>query len=251
MIECRAPAGGSTVIPPYPVSDASILLSPNLGIAYDSNTALAATADTNFGTSIAGKTCNDGTVAVAVADIGIDSGSFMSFCGVTNAAAANTMGGAEGVVAAARYSVGDRNILTHFRHATPVQNQRLSPLFSGRGVWFGMRSGTTAGTNWKVWQVHGSDAPLVPGYVQPIVVNGTGAAEAPTAAQNAAAVWGQALADGLPAEDLLTLAARFLLAKASGHPTAPAIRDLADTKDSLTFTLDPDGNRTPVLRDPT
>lgn len=171
VIECRAPAGGATVIPPYPVSDASIVISPNLGIAYNSNTALAATADTNFGTSIAGITCNDGTVATAVTDIGIDSGSFMSFCGVTNTAVANQMSGAEGVVASSRYNVGSRNILTHFRHATPVQNQRLSPLSSGRGVWFGMRSGTTALTNWKVWQVHGSDAPLVPGYVQPIIVN--------------------------------------------------------------------------------
>lgn len=171
VIEVKAPAGGATVIPVYPVSDASILLSPSPGIAFDSNTAIAATADTNFGTSIAGKTCNDGTVAAAVADIGIDKGSFMSFGGVTNAATANTMGGAETVMAAARYNVGSRNILTHFRHATPIQNQRLSPLSSGRGVWFGLKSGATAAANWKVWQVHGGDAPLVPGYVQPIIVN--------------------------------------------------------------------------------
>ncbi len=73
----------------------------------------------------------------------------------------------------------------------------------------------------------------------------------PTAGENAAAVWAQLLADGMAAEDLLTLAARFLLAKATGHPSAPVIRDLTDTKDALTFTLDADGNRVPVLRDPT
>jgi hypothetical protein len=171
VIEVRAPAGGATVLPAYPVSDASIFLSPTPGIAFDSNTAIAATADTNFGTSIAGKTCNDGTVATAVADIGLDTGAFMSFGGVTNATTANQMSGAEAVVASTRYSVGDRNVLCHFRHPTPANNQRLAPITSGRGVWFGMKSGATAAANWKVWQVHGGDVPLVPGYVQPIVIS--------------------------------------------------------------------------------
>lgn len=170
-IEVRAPAGGATVLPAYPVSDASIYLTPSPGIAYDGNTAIAATADTNFGTSIAGKTCNDATVAAAVADIGIDTGAFMSFAGVTNAASATAISGAETIMAAARYNVGNRNILTHFRHAAPSSNQRLSPVSSGRGIWFGMRSGATAATNWKVWQVHGSDVPMPPGNTRPIIIN--------------------------------------------------------------------------------
>ena len=78
-----------------------------------------------------------------------------------------------------------------------------------------------------------------------------GGHSAPHCGETAAAVWAQLLADGMAAEDLLTLAARFLLAKAAGHPSAPVIRDLTDTKDALTFTLDADGNRVPVLRDPT
>lgn len=170
-IEVRAPSGGAAVVPTYPVTDASIYLTPSPGIAYASNTALAATADTNFGTSIAGKTCNDGTVATAVVDIGIDVLAFMSFAGVTNATTANQMSGAEGVVAAARYDVGDRNILAHFRHPTPAHNQRLTTLSSGRGVWLGMKSGATAAQDWKVWQVHGSDVPIRPGSVQPIIVS--------------------------------------------------------------------------------
>ena len=87
VIECRAPAGGADVVPTYPVSDDSILLTPSPGVAYDSNTVIAATADTNFGTSIAGKTCNDATVVAAVTDIGIDRDAFMSFAGLTNVAA--------------------------------------------------------------------------------------------------------------------------------------------------------------------
>jgi len=153
------------------VSDASILLTPSPGIAYDGNTAIAATADTNFGTSIAGKTCNDATVAAAVTDIGIDTGAFMSFAGVTNAASTTAISGAETVMAAARYNVGDRNILCHFRHAAPSSNQRLSPISSGRGIWFGMKSGATALANWKVWQVHGADAPMPPGNTRPIIIN--------------------------------------------------------------------------------
>lgn len=171
VIECRAPAGGATVIPTYPVSDASILLTPSPGIAWDSNTAIAATADTKYGTSIAGRTTNDATIAAAVTDIGIDKGAFMSFAGITNAASATAISGAEAIVAATRYNVGTRNILTHFRHAAPSSNQRLSPISSGRGIWFGMQSGATSLTNWKVWQVHGSDAPMPPGAVRPIIVN--------------------------------------------------------------------------------
>jgi len=171
VIEVRAPAGGAAVIPAYPVSDSSIFLSPSPGIAYDGNTAIAATADTNFGTSIGGKTCNDATVTAAVADIGIDRDAFQSFAGVTNAASTTAISGAEAVVAASRYNVGSRNILCHFRHAAPSSNQRLSPISSGRGIWFGMRSGATAGTNWKVWQVHGADAPMPPGNTRPIIIN--------------------------------------------------------------------------------
>lgn len=170
VIEIRAPAGGATEFPTYPVSDASILLSPQPGIAWDSNTAMAATADTNFGTTIAGKTCNDATIAT-VQDIGIDVGSFMSFAGLTNVASATAISGAEAVMAAARYNVGNRNILSHFRHPTPINNQKLSPLKSGRGIWAGMRSGATAGANWKVWQVHGADVKISPGSPQPIVIN--------------------------------------------------------------------------------
>lgn len=171
VIEVRAPAGGATARPTYPVSDASILLTPTPGIAWDTNTVIAATADTSFGTSLAGKTANDATVTAAIADVGIDTGAFMSFAGLTNAATANQVSGAEAIVAAARYNIGTRNVLGHFRHPTPVNNQRLAPLASGRGIWFGLRSGATNATNYKIWQVHAADIPLVPGYVQPFLIN--------------------------------------------------------------------------------
>lgn len=163
------PSAGAAVIPPYCVSDASLYLDHNASAtAFDGNTALAATADTNFGTSIASRTCNDATVALS-ADIGINS--FHGMMGMTNATTANQMSGANVVLAAARYNIGTRNVLAHFRHTTPAHNQRLSNIGSGKGVWMGLRSGTTAAQNWKVWQVHGSDAIMTAGYLQPLIVN--------------------------------------------------------------------------------
>jgi hypothetical protein len=167
-VEVRAPAGGATVIPPYVASDASIYLDHGAFVVFDGNAIMANTADTNFGTSIAGKTCNDAT-ASKQADIGINS--YHSFTGVANTAVAGQMSGANMGMAAARYNVGTRNILCHFRHPLPAHNQRLSTLGSGRGVWMGMRSGATAGANWAVWQVHGSDVALPAGYIQPLIVS--------------------------------------------------------------------------------
>lgn len=168
-IQIPPPSTGATVIPAYCVSDSSVYLNPNGGTAaWDGSTQMAATADTSFGTTIGGRGTNDATVAAA-ADIGINS--FHAFMGLTNAATATTMSGAEVVIAASRYNVGNNNILCHFRHPTPANNQRLSGLANNRGVWMGMRSGPTNATNYKVWQVHGVDVPLVAGYVQPIIIN--------------------------------------------------------------------------------
>jgi hypothetical protein len=169
VIGINPPSGGATVIPPHVVADTSQYLDPNAaGVNFDSNTFMAATADTNFGTSIASKTCNDATVALS-ADIGINS--FHGMMGLTNAATAQQISGANLVLAAARYNIGTRNVLAHFRHTTPAHNQRLTNLASDRGVWMGLRSGTTAAQNWKVWQVHGSDVPIIAGHIQPLVVN--------------------------------------------------------------------------------
>lgn len=171
-IQVCAPAGGATVIPPYMADDSSQLLDHGSGTAaFDSNTGMAATADTNFGTSItangASRTVGDATVA-AVADVGINS--YHSLNGLTNAASAY-MSGANVVLAASRYNIGTANVLAHLRSTTPAHQQRLSPVASGRGCWMGLRSGATAATNYKIWQVHGSDAPFPPGSVVPVIIN--------------------------------------------------------------------------------
>lgn len=167
-----APVAGATVVPCHITSEGCAILDPNVGtVAYDGNTAITATADTNFGTSIAGKTCNDATVAVT-ADIGLDVNSYHGMMGITNAATANQMSGANIVLAASRYNIGaDANILTAVRRATPNAIQTATTIASGRGVWMGLHSGATGGSNWKVWQVYAKDVPQDYGNPVPIIIN--------------------------------------------------------------------------------
>lgn len=171
-IVIAAPVAGATVIPNHITSEGSTILDSNVStVAYDGNTAIAATADTHFGTSINSKTCNDATVAVT-ADIGLDVNSYHGMMGITNAATANQMSGAAIVLAAARYSIGaDTNILTAVRRATPNAIQTATTIASGRGVWMGLHSGTTGGSNWKVWQVYSKDVPQDFGVAVPIIIN--------------------------------------------------------------------------------
>lgn len=166
-IQIAPPSGGATVIPAYCAADLSTHLEfLNGTTGYNGNTGMAATADTNFGTSLGGITANDATVA-ASADVGINS--FHSFARLTNAAAAGTVSGAELVFSAGnRPNVGVKNILCHVRPQTPGNYQRLAPVSSGRGVWMGMRS---AAANYKIWQVHGVGTKWSQDSKIPIVIN--------------------------------------------------------------------------------
>lgn len=171
--QINPPASGATVIQPYVVSDSCSYVDPIQGVTgYNSNTALAATADTNFGTSLGGITANDATVA-AVTDAGINS--FHSMGGMTNAASAGTVSGAELVLAAAnRFNLGSKNLLCHVRAAGPAHLQRLATVAGGRGVWFGVRSNTGSGggsTGYKIWQVHGVGTSWKAGDYVPVIIN--------------------------------------------------------------------------------
>lgn len=167
------PASGATVVPPHVVSDACTYVDPIQGTsAFNGNAALAATADTNFGTSIGGLTANDATVA-AITDVGINS--FHSMGGLTNAAAAGTISGAEVVLAAAnRVNMTSKNLLCHVRASTPAHLQRYPNVASTRGSWMGVRSNTGSGgttTGYKIWQVHAVDTSWLSGAYVPIVIN--------------------------------------------------------------------------------
>lgn len=72
----------------------------------------------------------------------------------------------------------------------------------------------------------------------------------PTTGAIADAVWDEAVDGSVTARQSFRLANSALGGKASGLETTAAVfRDLADTKDRITATVDADGNRTAVTRD--
>ena len=166
-LQIASPTTGATVIPAHCAADLSVYINPLNGVtAYNGDTAMAATADTNFGTALGGFTAADATVA-AVTDVGINS--FHSAARLTTATGTSTLGGAELVLATAnRPNVTGKNILVHVGPSTEGQLQRFSSIASGRGMWFGMRSGAGA-ANAKIWQVYGSDLGSL--RHQPVVIN--------------------------------------------------------------------------------
>lgn len=75
-------------------------------------------------------------------------------------------------------------------------------------------------------------------------------ADLPTAGETADAVWDEAVDGAVTARQTLRLANSANGAKASGGGTATfVLRDLADTKDRVTATVDANGNRSAVTRD--
>jgi len=165
-LQIAPPTTGAVVIPAYCAADLAVYVNPLNGVtAYNGDTAMAATADTNFGTALGGFTAADATVAAAT-DVGINS--FHSAARLNNATGTSTLAGAELVLAVAnRPSVAGKNILVHVGPSTEGQLQRFSSIASGRGIWFGMRSGAAA--NYKIWQVYGSELGSL--RHQPVVIN--------------------------------------------------------------------------------
>lgn len=166
VIAINPPSGGATVKPAYCAADLSVYLNPINGTtAYNTDTGLAATADTNFSTTLNGLTAGDATVA-ALADVGINS--FHSVGRLTSITGSQNLSGAELVLAVAnRPNVTGKNVLIHVGPSTEGQLQRFSKVASGRGIWFGMRSAN--GANWKIWQVYGAERGAA--RHQPVVIN--------------------------------------------------------------------------------
>lgn len=170
-LQIAAPASGATVIPTYVTGDLSTYINPLNGTtAYNGDTAVAATADTNYGSPIGGFTIGDASIA-ATTDVGINS--FHSVPRLTSVSGSINPAGAELVLAAAnRLNVTGKNILCHVGPSTEGQTQRFSTIASTRGIWFGMRSNTGSGggnTGWKIWQVYGLEKGSL--RHQPIVIN--------------------------------------------------------------------------------
>lgn len=68
----------------------------------------------------------------------------------------------------------------------------------------------------------------------------------------ASAVWAQTMESGYSAESIMRLNSAILLSKVSGAGTgAEVFRDIADTKNRVTASVDAQGNRTAITLDPT
>ena len=170
-LQIAPPAGGAVIVPTYPAADSSIYVDPLNGTsAYNTNTAVAATADTNYGTSLGGFTAADATIT-ATTDVGINS--FHSVPRLTSINNSTNLAGVELVLAAAnRVNVTGKNVLCHVGPSTEGQLQRFSSVSSNRGIWFGMRSNIGSGgatTGYKIWQVYGVEKGSL--RHQPIVIN--------------------------------------------------------------------------------
>jgi hypothetical protein len=75
-------------------------------------------------------------------------------------------------------------------------------------------------------------------------------ADIPSAATIASTVWATVVEGGITAIQMMRGFAATLMGKASGLETTTAVyRDIGDTKDRVTATVDEDGNRTTVTRD--
>ena len=171
-IVVNPPSGGATVIPPYCASDLSLYLDPLSGnVAYNGNTAFAATATTYFGTSLGGRTLSNGTVAAAT-DVGINS--FHSMAQLTGVTTSGTYAGASSVFATAnKPNVSGKNVLVHIKPQTPkvLQTTDMLTKSTSKGILFGMCS--TAATAFKVWHVHGGGTSWNSAQHIPVVINST------------------------------------------------------------------------------
>ena len=165
------PAAGATVIPVYCAGDSSIYVDPIHGVtAYNGNTAFAATAVANFGSTLNGRTLSNGTAAVA-ADVGINS--YHSLGQLTGVTTNGTYAGGALVLATAnKPNVTGKNILCHVKPSTPKVYQNLDNIAkaTSKGVCFGIAS--SAG-NYKFWHVHGFGTGWNTAQHVPIVINDT------------------------------------------------------------------------------
>jgi len=168
VIAINPPLTGTLFVPTYCASDSSVYVDPINGTtAYNGNAALAATADTLFGTSLNSITVADATVAAA-ADTGLNS--FHSTGQLTTPSATSSWGGATVDLAAGNnVNVTGKNVLVHVGPSTSGQTQRFPTVSSSRkGIAFGMLS--SAG-NYKVWYVHGNGTPWGQSRDVPLVIN--------------------------------------------------------------------------------
>lgn len=171
VIAINPPATGSLLIPTYCAKDDSIYVDPINGTtAYNSNTALAATAGSSFGTTLNGVAVSNATIAAAT-DVGLNSFHSVGQYTTVNASA-NWCGGVLKLATANKPNVAGKNVLVHVGPSTPGQIQRFPAVAANKkGVAFGMRSVTGQVTGSKVFYTHGTGTSWGQSRDVPLVIN--------------------------------------------------------------------------------
>lgn len=170
VIAINPPSSGATIVPAFCASDSSVFIDPIDGIdRFNNNSALASTAQTQFGTIINTLNLVNGTAAGAT-DVGLNS--YRSMGQLTGTATANTYAGVTTVLAVEnKPNVTGKNVLIHCKPATPkvLQNTDSIGRSKAAGIAIGMNS--TAATAFKVWHVHGSNTTFDNAQHVPLVIN--------------------------------------------------------------------------------
>lgn len=166
-------SASQSVIPPYITEDRCIYIDPLNGTtAYNSNVMWQTSVMTSsWGLTFAltsGTATNIPGVTAAAADTGLNS--FHSSAQITTGLTANGIHGAQIRFAAANVpNVTGKNVLFHLQASTPIALQRTPNISSYKGVIAGMRSAT--GSNYKLFEVLGSDSPGAADRPIPIIIN--------------------------------------------------------------------------------
>lgn len=169
VIAINPPIAGATAIPAYCAADSSQYVDPINGTsAFNSNAAIAATADTLFGATLNGVASADPALAVAT-DVGLNS--FHSTARITSISGSLSWSGIALDLVAGNLitAAAGKNVLVHTGPSTPGQMQRFPGVSaSKKGIGFGMLS--TSG-NWKAWYVHANGTAWGQQRDVPLVVN--------------------------------------------------------------------------------
>lgn len=160
-IQVQAPSTGATVIPPYVQQDDSSIVTTFSGLSYvnsaGSTVALpAATADTNFATTIGGLTIVDGSYGSQSNQWLLPTNTSRFFISATPTPPA--MSSFENTLTPSM-NLSNKNILFHVHFDDVGKYRYVGNASSGKGVWVGLRSNT--GTDYKVWQILAKDSPGV------------------------------------------------------------------------------------------
>lgn len=178
----------------------------------------------------------------------------------------------DGVTAETALSIANTDIKIHVAGATTLANKNSGgATHISNGNYYAVLDATdtaTVGSGCIIVQVSGAlavrtDFCVLPALVYDSLIGGTdnlqvdaiqfgGATYATALAAEVDAVWDEVVDGTTTARQSVRLQNSALAGKASGLGTTTAVfRDLADTKDRISATVDADGNRTAVTRDAT